>query len=504
MRGSGIGGPVPVGSGSDRGATTGASNIGEPLPDGRGSDQCRPEPNLLSVFYPTSVLSTAREIITLWVARMVIAGLYNVGKVPFRDVFIHPVIQDGQGRQMKKSLGNGVDPVDIIDMYGADALRFTLAGMTTETQDVRIPVKPARLPDGRTVNSSEKFEVGRNFCNKLWQAATGYILPNVADVQIRLHDGARHTRARAHELPLFDRWIRTRLNHCIEAVNEALDAYQFARAADTVRDFFWSEFCDWYLEESKIRIRGDDANDVKVVLLQVLDLTLCLLHPFTPFITEALWEEIGQRIPRHYEVIAGDDALPWLATGQALPTPLLIETPWPCPHAPFRDDRCERHIGDVLQPIILALRQARTDVNVVRTRSGQPAIRALPQAGLRADEAVCAIVAENAALIGRLGSVERLEFGPATARPPRARSHVHERFQMYVPLEGLVDLAVETQRLTAELEEKRAALQRARAQLANEGFVQRAAPQMVQQTRDRAAELERQCALLQQHLDDLR
>src|SRR5262249_55169169 len=150
------------------------------------------------------------------------------------------------------------------------------ADIATETQDIRIPVKKTRLPDGREVNSSEKFELGRNFCNKLWQASTGYILRNVADVEIKMFDGSRHTKAKPQDLPLFDRWIRTRLNHCIEGVDEALDHYQFARAADIIRDFFWTEFCDWYLEESKLRIRtreqsepqaqargsASDANDV--------------------------------------------------------------------------------------------------------------------------------------------------------------------------------------------------------------------------------------------------
>ncbi|MCK6482926.1 MAG: valine--tRNA ligase [Phycisphaerae bacterium] len=471
------------GRGSDRGG--GASNTASML-----------EPNLLNVFYPTSVLSTAREIITLWVARMVIAGLYNVGKVPFRDVVIHPVIQDGQGRPMKKTLGNGVDPVDIIDLYGADALRFTLAGMATETQDIRVPVKKARLPDGREVNTSEKFELGRNFCNKLWQASTGYILPNVEGVCTKRHHGRWHTRTLPNELPLFDRWIRTRLNACIRDVDAAIESYQFARAADRVRDFFWTEFCDWYLEESKLRIRGEDGHDVKIVLLQALDITLGLLHPFVPFITEALWEEIGRRMPHHVELV-DDDA----AAGDG--PRLLIESAWPRPCPAFDDPACERAVEDVIRPLITALRQAKTDINLARARGGQPAVKTLPQAVVHTDATTCTLISENEALVRRLGAVDALTIGPDAAKPHQVRSHVEERFQVYVPLAGLVDLAIEAKRLRDELGEKQSALARARAQLANESFVARAAPETVQQARDRATELERQCRLIEGHLADL-
>jgi len=490
------------------------STMGWPGPTA-GPIRGEPEPELFKTFYPTSTLSTAREIITLWVARMVIASLHNTGRVPFRDVVIHPVIMDGQGRQMKKSLGNGVDPVDLIEMYGADALRFTLAAMTTETQDVRIPVKKVTLPSGRDGNASEKFELGRNFCNKLWQAATGFILPNVEGMKIeRFADGYgyRHTHARPQELPLFDRWIRTRLNRCIRDVDEALDGYLFARAMDRVRDFFWTEFCDWYLEESKLRLlRGPDAgavsateaNDVKVVLLQVLDTTLQLLHPFVPFITEAIWEEIGRRVPHQYELVAGDAALAKVRPGQPVPQPLLIEASWPQALPLFDDERCDREVSGVLQPVIQALRQARTDINAVRSRGGQPAVRTLPTCILRAGAEVCRILGESGPLVRRMGGVDAMEISAAASKPPRVRSHVAEGFELYVPLADLIDLKIEEQRLKSELAEKQAALQRASAQLANEGFVSRAAPEAVAETRARETELTRQCRLIEQHLADL-
>ena len=176
----------------------------------------------LAKFYPTSVLSTARDIITLWVARMVIFGLFNRQEVPFRDVYIHPVIQDGLGRRMSKSLGNGVDPVDIIEIYGADALRYTLAAGATETQDLRIPVEKLKLPDGRTINTSERFEQGRNFANKFWNAAR-FALMNL--------EGYEPGPISRESLPIEDRWILDGLDRTIAAVTSNLEQFQFAEAA---------------------------------------------------------------------------------------------------------------------------------------------------------------------------------------------------------------------------------------------------------------------------------
>ncbi len=205
----------------------------------------------LAKFYPTSVLSTARDIITLWVARMVIFGQFNMGDVPFRHVYIHPVIQDGQGKRMSKSAGNGVDPVDIIEIYGADALRYTLALGATETQDLRMPVEKAKLPDGRRINTSERFEQGRNFANKFWNAAR-FVMMNLDDYSPGPLD--------LKTLPLEDRWILSGLDETIAETSSDLEAFRFAEAARRLREFTWSEFCDWYVEFAKIRLRDLDSN----------------------------------------------------------------------------------------------------------------------------------------------------------------------------------------------------------------------------------------------------
>ncbi len=204
----------------------------------------------LTRYYPTSVLSTARDIITLWVARMVIFGLFNRGDVPFRDVYIHPIIQDGQGRRMSKSLGNGVDPADIIEIYGSDALRYTLAAGATETQDLRIPVEPLKLEGGRGVNTSERFEQGRNFANKFWNAAR-FALLNL--------EGYEPAAVDPQALATEDRWILGGLDATIEGVTRDLESFLFAEVARRLRDFTWADFCDWYVEFVKGRLRDPSA-----------------------------------------------------------------------------------------------------------------------------------------------------------------------------------------------------------------------------------------------------
>ncbi|MCH8913753.1 MAG: class I tRNA ligase family protein, partial [Planctomycetes bacterium] len=232
-----------------------------------------PSPADFNYFFPTDVLTTGRGIITLWVARMVMMSLYFTKRVPFRHVYIHPILQDGQGRTMSKSLGNGVDPLDLIDQYGTDAMRFVLAQMATETQDIRVPVKPMQLPDGRTVNSSDRFELGRNFCNKLWQAATGFVLANL--------EGTRWMRVLSgDDLAVEDRWILSRLSACIAGVDRQQERYHFSEAANALYSFFWNDFCAWYIELVKPRIRPadgsasvvtDTANTARQGLIGVLD-----------------------------------------------------------------------------------------------------------------------------------------------------------------------------------------------------------------------------------------
>ena len=362
----------------------------------------------LDYFYPTSVLVTGRDIITLWVARMVMTSLYFNDVVPFDHVHIHPNIQDGQGRRMSKSLGNGVDPVDLIELYGTDAMRFTLAQMASETQDARMPVsyhcphcggltaQDAVVPKGKAPASvhkvkckeckqpfatvwakqelkeelgvardtSDRFELGRNFCNKLWQASTGFVLANL--------DGHTPRELKAEDLAIEDHWILSRLSACIEDVNRRYDRYQFNEIANALYAFFWSEFCDWYVELVKprlfardtegesVRLNDDSAQVARQVLTWLLDQTLRMLHPMMPFITEELWSRLNEIAPER-----GIDQL-------QTPNTALIVASWPDASAWKREADIERDM-QALQDVIRSLRETRNHVNGIRF--GGPAER---------------------------------------------------------------------------------------------------------------------------------
>ncbi len=341
---------------------TAAQNEGQPpLEAQEGNPSCQ------DFFYPGSCLVTARDIITLWVARMVLGGLYCLGEDPFTDVFIHANILDGKGERMSKSKGNGIDPVDIIKAYGTDAMRYVLCEMQTGTQDIRLPVtatcpacghendlaatrhgqniftyvcgkeslKKTRpgscgaefdvlgtLPDlPQATLFSKRFEVGRSFCNKLWNSAR-FALINLTDVP-------EEPRAIA-ELELEDRWILDGLNQAVRAVDQALRDYNPSAAITAAREFFWGSLCDWYLELIKPRLLQEEGESPRVarqVLAYCLDQMLRLLHPFVPFITEHLWQLLGEQVPRR----GLGELAPAAASEQ------LIEAAWPTP-APELDD----------------------------------------------------------------------------------------------------------------------------------------------------------------------
>ncbi|MFN0137024.1 MAG: valine--tRNA ligase, partial [Phycisphaerae bacterium] len=508
---------------------------GAPLPD-------------LDYFYPTSVLSTARDIITLWVARMVMTGLYNTGRVPFSHVYIHPVIQDAWGARMSKSTGNGMDPLDLIDAYGTDAMRFSLAGMAGDTQDVRVPgsyrcphcageftqqqsdlKKPTiacrlckkefatRVADDTLIREkglglllSPRFEPGRNFVTKLWQAATGFIIPKCADVKFDRTSSVQHTKRSPSQLPDFEKWIRSELLDCIAKLDRALDNYEFAVAVDALRDFFWSYVCDWYVESVKDYLANpghtdDEKNDVKISLVQVLDISLSLLHPFTPIVTERIWQELGQAIPGHH-------ALVW-PEGQKPPAdaPALICMPWP-----QVDDPTGSWLAEVKQQkdaaigvgqaiaVITALREIRSHINAMRSASKQPAIKTLPHAAVRCSPAIAEKLHHVSAQIHRLGAVEGLAISPDVPRPSDAVSKVLAGgIHVYVQITGLCDIEVERTRLRKEIEELSTHVGRIEANLGNEAFVAKAPPAKVQAERARLDEARAKLTAVQQNLAEV-
>ncbi len=353
----------------------------------------------LKYYYPTSVLITSRDIITLWVARMVLTGLHNVGEVPFRDVFIHPKILDGYGEGMSKSKGNGVDPVDVMEKFGADSLRFGLAYLTTETQDVRMAVefecphcqklieqtrenrtrprikckhcghlfstqwaeKPEdkALPRGAVV--SDRFELARNFCNKLWNASR-FALLNL--------DGFDPGRVADDELLVEDSWILSRLSTVTQRVTDALDDYRFADAARTLYDFAWDEFCSFYVEMVKGRLQDESQRvTAQRVLAHTLDTILRLLHPMIPFLTEDVWQRLGQVAPER-----GIDAAEAAAES-------IMRAPWPESDPARQDAEIEAQFAR-FQEVLRAVRD-------IRARQG-----VAPKAALRFSVRCEAAVAE--------------------------------------------------------------------------------------------------------------
>ncbi len=425
----------------------------------------------LAKYYPTSVLSTARDIITLWVARMVIFGLFNTQEVPFRDVYIHPIIQDGLGRRMSKSLGNGVDPIDIIEIYGADALRYTMAAGATETQDLRIPVEKLKLPDGRTTNTSERFEQGRNFANKFWNAAR-LVLMNL--------EGFEPGPISRESLAIEDRWILDGLDRTIAAVTTNLEQYQFADAARQLRDFTWEDFCDWYLEFVKGRLRDPAARPAaQRVLAAILGVLCRLLHPIMPFVTEQVWQGLNGLAPvRGFTEIKAAEESVCIATW---PRPLGWEDP---PARQIVDHWCEA---------IKAIRNLKAERNVPD--------KALIAPIIVAQGAVAAALRQGEPFLRSLLSAESVTIVSHANRPLDCAVSVLPDAEIILPLEGLIDPEAERAKLRKSLADLERQIGGHRAKLNNESFVARAPAEVVEQTRAKLVELESQRDAIQSLLD---
>jgi valyl-tRNA synthetase len=414
----------------------------------------------LKKYYPTSVLSTARDIITLWVARMVIFGQFNMGDVPFHNVFIHPVIQDGKGQRMSKSAGNGIDPVDIIDLYGADALRFTLALSATETQDLRMPVDQGTLPDGRVVNTSERFEQGRTFPNKFWNAARFALmnLESYTPAPVVLKD-----------LPDEDRWILSLLAKTAAATTADLDEFGFAEATRRLRDFTWNDFCDWYVEFLKGRLRDSSTRPgAQRVLAAVLDVLCRLLHPIVPFLTEQVWQALGQVAPH-----------------RGLPEPSAAAesvciAPWPTLPQGWIDHEAEKNV-DLWRLVVTAIRNLRAERNV------PPAARVEPI--LVAAGPVASMLREGEPYLRSLTNAGKLTIVPAAEHPAQSAVAVLADVEIILPLENLIDREAEAARHRKALADIDKQLAAVRAKLGNESFRNRAPADVVAQQSAKEAEL---------------
>ncbi len=405
-----------------------------------------PEDRLLAQFYPTSLLSTAREILTLWVARMVMFGLYLHGDVPFQQVYIHAVIQDGQGRPMKKSLGNGVDPVDIIESHGADALRYTLASMATETQDIRLPV----VKDQRSgKNTSPRFDAGRNFANKLWNASR-FILSHVESVAPpEVHE--IHAIAAAADAEIADRWILSRLNSAVERSSDCVEKFRFADLCGTQYQFVWNDLCDWYLEIAKPRINRRDPV-VQKILLHLLRRTLALLHPVMPFVTEEIWS----RLPGYTD------------------TGLLLNADFPRVDPALNAPDVERKI-DLAQQIIRAIRELRNSYNVDLKRRLEVVARTQS-----AEEAGVIRICRD--MIEALANAALNDCGPQAEAPADSGTALVPGAQIFVA--GIVDKQAEAKKLASRQQELEKLITGARGKLANDNFTGKAPAAVVEGLRE--------------------
>ena len=409
----------------------------------------------LDYFYPTNVLSTARDILFLWVARMVVAGIdLRDGQIPFDDVIIHPTVFNAEGKRMSKSLGTGVDPLDLMEHFGADGMRFGLMLQVTGAQDLKF--------------AEEKLLSSRNFANKIWNASR-FVMMNLEGYE----PGAPLADTVA------DRWILSRLADLSARVDEGLDTYEFGETAHALYDFFWNEFCDWYIELAKSRLTHGDAAQrlaVQRILVFVLDSALRLLHPMMPFVTEAIWRN-----------------LPLLEADRA---DSLMIAAWPSASAlsRFADEGAEASISAV-QEIVVAIRG-------VRARYGVSP-RVVLDVVVKAPEHELLFIEGEAELVRALAGVGSLTASPTADKPDHSAVAVAGSLEIFVPLEGLVDFDAERARLGKEREKAATELGRLVKKLGNKGFLAKAAPEIVEKDRTRAAEIGDALVLLDAQLAEL-
>ena len=414
----------------------------------------------LKRFYPTRSLFTASEIIFLWVARMVMAGYEFTGKLVFEDVYIHGTVRDSQGRKMSKSLGNGIDPLEIIAKYGADSLRLSLILSTPEGQDPTI--------------SMNTFELGRNFCNKLWNASR-FILMNLGD-----DISERNLAAIEHEgeLPLMDRWILSRLHETTKTYTEQLHGFRFTAAAKTLYDFTWHDYCDWYIELVKTRLynEGDPVDKAlaKNVTGYVLNNILLLLHPFAPFITEEIWHLLHHLDPNDRTI-------------------MLEKFP------DYNDKLIDLELEEMmekLQRVVYAIRNIRAEMNVPPSKRAEVHLKI-------SDPKLLETMQNNEGYLINLGKIEKLVLGADTKKPPLSASGVIPSVEIFIPLAGLIDIDLERQRLNKELENLTSLLEKTRKKLANHEFINNAPREVVDQQEAKKHEYEGMVEKINVNLEQL-
>ncbi len=417
----------------------------------------------LKYFYPTDTLVTGPDIIFFWVARMVMMGLEFMGEIPFHDVYFNGIIRDAQGRKMSKSLGNGIDPLEMVQQYSADAVRFSLLLLSAEGQDINL--------------STKDFELGRNFSNKLWNAFR-FLWMNLDEVDLKNANLEFVQKAlKTNELNLADRWILSRYQKTVKKVTRGLELFKFHEATDAIYNFFWKEFCDWHLELIKPRLYHSENAVAKRTALGVATFVLKgilqLLHPFIPFITEEIWMKVRA---------AGDSESSVIAK-------------WPAETRALISDAAERDM-ETLQNAIGAIRNIRGEMNIPHTKLASVIVTSMNGTNLD-------LIRDHKPFFEHLAKVENLECRPKVQKPPKSAAAVVNDLEIYMPLEGLIDFEVERARLQKEIKRLEQQLESLNHKLHSTDFLKKAPDDVIDREKRKKADFESNLEKLKSNLESL-
>lgn len=413
----------------------------------------------LEQFYPTSVLVTGYDIIFFWVARMIMMGLEFKKEIPFKHVFIHGLVRDSQGRKMSKSLGNGIDPLEVIDKNGADTLRFTLVTGNTPGNDMRF--------------YWERVESSRNFANKLWNASR-FVLMNLEDVDSVDTLANYGVKAKQEDnFTLADKWILSRYAKTVNEVTRNLERFELGEAARLLYEFIWNEYCDWYIEMAKARLYNKEESTARAtaqyVLWYVLENTLKLLHPFMPFITETIW----QHLPHE---------------GQS-----IMVADWPMESSTLMNDDVETQMNTIMETI-KSIRNMRAEVNVPPGKKSEVILQIVAKE-------LQEVFAANLPYLKTLAAAEPIQLlGDAEAKPENAMTAVVSGVEIYLPLKGLIDVEKESARLNKELATLDKEIARIEGKLSNEGFVAKAPAEVIAKEKAKADEYQEKQTAIRERL----
>ena len=423
----------------------------------------------LGYFYPTTVMETGYDILFFWVARMIMMGLENTGKEPFTTVFLHGLIRDTQGVKMSKTKGNVMDPLQLIDQFGTDALRFALTTGSAPGNDIRL--------------GESKLEAARNFANKLWNASR-FVITSIEGAESSELAGwyrlptAAETDSKENDLPLEDRWILHRLNAVIDSVDRSLKGFEIGEAQLAIHEFLWGDYCDWYIEMAKVRLRAGDKTALPV-LAHVLERTLRLLHPFMPFITEEIWHNLLKRLPEE----------------ESLSDSIMIS-----PYPEFEPGRLDQRADREMRTLISMVRAVRNIRAQLRIPSGQTLEAVVDANGLR--EAIN----QKADAISTLARIEPLRvLNHSSERPPpeQVMTLVIDRLVVMLPIAGIVDVPEERTRLEGELKECADGMKRVQGLLDNTEFASKAPEEVVEREQERLESLQERKERLEETLSQL-